>query len=772
MSAVDCFVGKAEEFRKLLETDEKPRVVILGSFNSGKSTLVNSLLGADLSPVGIVPTTIGLISFSYGEVFRAKVHGTAKKIFFTERSSYLHYLSGMKGPGCSIEVEANSPILKKCTIVDTPGIDSGTAGTLTLAEKAVLSADKIIYLFHQRGIEDLNRVFLQKLAAFWKKKNLKDLSFWLNCNLGRCDGTSLEATRHSLRQIFLSPVRLNTIHTADPASLDALRLFLEVELARDLFKTTGNFLKKVDGTIPDKVKKVSGIKDDLRFLWEFWKIQETARLILAAGQALAGLPPVIGELEAKLAAINTRNIAGTAPNPGGAAPRPRRAGLVEVREALRSLAERLINDEKIAELFNRKSLTDIAAQIENERFTVVATGGFSTGKSTFFNALMKEAILPAGDGPTTSTVTRISYSPFRCATIHFALQVTLQMYEIEDGKAALCVDEVKALESWLHKGEEIACLEVFYDGNFSRTGRPELFKELLRLKKTFAAGASSRTAGGQCAAPLIFRLIPARFLSNAGIIRKVRITFKNAESKHLNLAVPEKYREFRRLTGPENAFRLESVEITHPAEYLKLATFIDTPGLDSVQKYHRPLTLKWVRESDACLVFLNAKHILAGMNSGNLMEPMRARLEEQLAAGDQRAYQKVFFVINFSDSLSPAQRETVQNFLYKNLSSPGDKTPWSLHRTQVFMVSALSWLEGKNGGMKSFLDHLEESVMRYRGRDFYGAKVDELYRLLDGAAAALIDTSPKSLLSAREALRFYKRELKNIRNLIRTIGRF
>lgn len=91
---------------------------------------------------------------------------------------------------------------KKCSLVDTPGIDSFHGEYTGLAEQEAREADMVIYLFHQRGIEDFNRLFLYKLSSFWKKRHSGSLSFWLNCNLGLTDGSSLELTRSALREIF------------------------------------------------------------------------------------------------------------------------------------------------------------------------------------------------------------------------------------------------------------------------------------------------------------------------------------------------------------------------------------------------------------------------------------------------------------------------------------------------------------------------------------------------------------------------------------------
>jgi hypothetical protein len=176
-----------------------------------------------------------------------------RKRCFCSRNNFIFLARNVSGGRTEIQVP--SPILNKCRLVDTPGIDSLDTDLSKIPEQAAIKADKIIYLFHQRGIEESSRLFLLKLASAWKNKNLNDISFWLNCNLGTSDGTSLAATRSALREIFLSPVRLNSINTFAREDIETFYLFLEVELARECFRRTAGELRKIDAEIPYRIKK-------------------------------------------------------------------------------------------------------------------------------------------------------------------------------------------------------------------------------------------------------------------------------------------------------------------------------------------------------------------------------------------------------------------------------------------------------------------------------------------------------------------------------------
>lgn len=781
--AVQEFVAAARELSELLTGESLPRVAVLGSFNCGKSTLVNGLLGEEISPVGVLPTTAGPVSFRYGASFKAKVTFAGKSSTFTDRQGCLQYLARAKNNYKKVDIELPSSLLKQCNLIDMPGLDYPSGGAENLALETAAGADLVIYLFHQRGLDNSNRTFIQKMAPLFRGGDGRGISFWLNCNHGPCDGSSLKSTGEFLHRIFLYPVETHAVNLFDPESVKAVLLFLEVELACILNRRAGEKLKELDRAIPGELAKTAWIKDDLLFLSEFWNVWGTAAKIIAAGRLLSGLPPVRRELNSILASISEKNILLRAKSASGKPPRLRVDGPGETKRLFLSLVENLQQDHVVGECLSPRDLGKITGRILDERFSVITAGGFSTGKSTFLNALMKEEILPAADSPTTTAITRISHGPARTATLRFALQATLPLYEIEGKRAAFCRDEVSVLERWLDENlREIAGIEAETDGLYQMVC-PARLKEIIGLtKKTFSAGNSSGPA--RPGAPsFIFRLLPAKFLPYGKAARTVRVTFKDAPIIRLDLATLEGRREFYKMAGPENAFRLEAVNLTCPAEYLKLATFVDTPGLDSTQRFHREKALKHLEESDACLVFFNGRQVLTG-------------LEREIVRGEPAgspftggiswpAQEKTFYVINFADTLTAAQREAVYNYLRQNLDvscAAGNGSGITMAQApRIFLVSAMAGLKGNGGGLAPFLKNLEDFVTRRRKVKFYGPLADEIDGLL-AAAMAGADEALKSPGAAygekkksREALgrlRQYRRELKNIKNAIFHPGGF
>lgn len=774
---------RCESLNGLINKAAKPVVAVLGSFNAGKSTLVNRLLGQEISPVGIIPTTSCLICFDYGLSFKASLAGLHKKTVFLELSHLHSFLAREKFSGGRLNIQLPSPLLKKCLLIDTPGIDSLNQDSCELAEKAARNADKIVYLFHQRGIEDFNQLFLSRLANLWKSKNLSDISFWLNCSLGVSDGTSLAATRSALRKIFISPVRLNTINTFEQDNIETLRLYLELELTRETFRQASQNLKKIDLEIPARVKKIAGIKDEALFLSEFWRVCEISRAVIEAGQVRHSIPAFSKELAERLDAMNSANLGEKNNTPAGKAVRPCTAGIRGNRQALLNLIGRLLSETPVRDFIDRPALEKLYSQIAGERFTVVVSGGFSTGKSTFINALLKENILPAGDGPTTAAVTTVAGGSRKRAVIHTPLQTVVRIYDRVGDDAVLNSGAAAALEKLIASADSgISSLEACVDGQFTPADRVKIAGMLGEARAVFAAGAFAGKAGNT-AAPEVFRRIPEKRLKRKKLLQKVRVTFRNPGSRWFDLEIPAMLQSFWNAMGPDSTFMIEKVEIEHPSDFLELAVLVDTPGLDWIHRHHYENTARSIRQGDAYLFFLNAKHILNQMDRDNYQEffcsrqPGRSGMDEDSI----KESGKLFYVINFADALTTLQRETVYNFVINSLARSKNADRNGGIKPEIFLISALQGLTGEECGMGALLKSLEQSILTYRGRSFYLAKANELYASLDSATRKISDRcldgrlsgeAKKDLRQAQEILRESKRKLKNIRNIIFNAGRF
>lgn len=781
MRDLSAFINSSEMLRDLTGHVFKPCVVILGSFNSGKSTLINSLLGSSISPVGVMPTTSRLIYFDYGSSFRASVYNLHKEEVFLQPDQLYSFLARNVSGG-RVEIQVPSPILKKCRLVDTPGIDSIDTDLFKISEQAAKNADKIIYLFHQRGIEESSRLFLLKLASAWKNKNLNDISFWLNCNLGTSDGTSMATTRSALREIFLSPVRLNSINTFVRENIETFYLFLEVELAREYYRRASGELRKIDSEIPHRIKKAASIKDEVMFLSEFWRIEETTRMILETGRIIHTIPLLMKELENRLKSMDLENLKGAEKEAGGTAYRPKILSIRENRKALLNIISLIIKDTAIKDYIDRRRLEELSRQVESERFTVVVSGGFSTGKSTFINALLKDDILPSSDGPTTAAITRITHGRSKKAAIYTPLQTTLQVYDLVEDKAVLNKAALKSLERLITAdGSSISLLEACIDGRFEVFDTRKMAGLIKKIRELFAAGSFARTAGA--ALPSTYRRIPVKTLKSSGVPRKIRVTFKAPGAREFLISEPSALQVFQDAMGPAHALKIREVEIQHPSEFLELAVLVDTPGLDWIQRHYHEKTSSIIKNSDACLVFLNGKHILSDMDRNNfesifwLKEPEHAGQKELLVKDEE----KIFYVISFADTLTPPQREAVYNYVMRFLKKSPFHGAEKKTNPKIFLISGLKGLTGSESGIRTLLNSLEEVILRHRCKSSYLARLNDLFSILDTASqeingqilsGQLPYDKKKILRAAQQSLRAYKSQLKGVRNTIYSTGRF
>ncbi len=105
-------------------------VAILGQFKAGKSSFVNSLIGQDVLPVGVIPVTTVISRLQFGERERATVSffdGTRKEIPIAELDGYTAEAKNPSNQKSVEMVDIELPALADYAglrLVDTPGLGS------------------------------------------------------------------------------------------------------------------------------------------------------------------------------------------------------------------------------------------------------------------------------------------------------------------------------------------------------------------------------------------------------------------------------------------------------------------------------------------------------------------------------------------------------------------------------------------------------------------------------------------------------------------------
>ena len=181
----------------------KPKVAIVGRSDTGKSTLINALLGTDKMPTSWTPTTSVAVYIKHisdkpafitedAWVFTSQV-GTES--LWDERKLYdedycrswkigaggieiLRSFGTRQGENYDKEAGAavifiDSPILKTCDIVDLPGFGTETESDDNITFAVAQKADVVIYLSQANGfmrIEDIT----------YLKRNISELPVWEN----------------------------------------------------------------------------------------------------------------------------------------------------------------------------------------------------------------------------------------------------------------------------------------------------------------------------------------------------------------------------------------------------------------------------------------------------------------------------------------------------------------------------------------------------------------------------------------------------------------
>ncbi len=157
--------------------NERFHLVILGEFNHGKSTFVNALLGADVLPTGITPTTAAINHVVYSEEIYARAHTSEGEVLDVTPEELQNWVtvSGDRTQEVSfVEVGYPSPLLREnIVLVDTPGVNDLNEARADITYGYVPRADAVIFLLDAgQALKDSEREFLSSHVLQGSKDRL------------------------------------------------------------------------------------------------------------------------------------------------------------------------------------------------------------------------------------------------------------------------------------------------------------------------------------------------------------------------------------------------------------------------------------------------------------------------------------------------------------------------------------------------------------------------------------------------------------------------
>jgi GTP-binding protein EngB required for normal cell division len=164
--------GKVEDLVKIeavaAERGKPIVAAVVGEFNAGKSTFINALLGVDVAPTGILPTTATLhrVAFAPDPFVRVIVRSAADRV--VPHEGLKGTLSKLQAEGAHVErVQIYAPIerLRWVEILDTPGFNAPDPEHAKAAKGAFDEADLVVWLLDATGAMKASEAAILKEVA-------------------------------------------------------------------------------------------------------------------------------------------------------------------------------------------------------------------------------------------------------------------------------------------------------------------------------------------------------------------------------------------------------------------------------------------------------------------------------------------------------------------------------------------------------------------------------------------------------------------------------
>lgn len=275
-------------------------------------------------------------------------------------------------------------------------------------------------------------------------------------------------------------------------------------------------------------------------------------------------------------------------------------------------------------------------RLEDRKFTLALFGGFSSGKSSFANALVGERVLPSSPTPTTATINKITKpvngKSHKTADVIFKTEddITTEIMQLtgmqEEPQGRSFADKwKKAIKKERLQEEQINMISHFLLAY-------EKYQQYIQAQKILTIPLSELK-------PYVAEE------TTACAVKEVTVYYKSPLTE-------------------------------------KGITIVDTPGASSLNKRHTELAFQYIKDADAFFYMTYYQH---SFSKGD-----RSFLRKLGLVKESLSMDKMFFVINAADlAKDKAELETVTDYVRSELLKEG------IHDPQLFYVSSKEELLGK-----------------------------------------------------------------------------
>ena len=165
-------LNEEEEFRleklQIKQKTDSFEVAFCGHFSAGKSTILNTLLGAEVLPTSPIPTSANIIAITNGDLsLLIEAEDGKEKRWDGEIPWQKVREWGMNGNEIrTMTISAPLPFLGNfSSILDTPGVDSTDDSHQVVTVEQLYTTDVIVYVMDYNHVQsETNLYFLKQLS--------------------------------------------------------------------------------------------------------------------------------------------------------------------------------------------------------------------------------------------------------------------------------------------------------------------------------------------------------------------------------------------------------------------------------------------------------------------------------------------------------------------------------------------------------------------------------------------------------------------------------